>query len=61
MKQHFENNYDKLLEFINKKIETNNHTDKLVVNLYLMTTKINYNDLKIKLQLTKEIVQTQVL
>jgi hypothetical protein len=61
MKQHFENNYDKLLEFINKKIETNNHTDKLVVNLYLMTTKINYNDLKTKLQLTKEIVQTQVL
>lgn len=61
MKQHFENNYDKLLEFINKKIETNNYTDKLVVNLYLMTTKINYNDLKTKLQLTKEIVQTQVL
>jgi len=59
MKQNFEKNYDKLLEFINIKIDSSKNIEKIVINLYLMSTNIDYQNLKIKLQSTKKIVETQ--
>ena len=53
MKEHFINNYDKYLKFVQSK------TDKQsiqIVRLYNMTTHVNYNDLEHKLITTKQIV-----
>jgi ubiquitin-protein ligase len=59
MKEHFEKNYDKLIEFVDKKIEINKHIEKIVSNIYLMSTNIDYLSLKLKLQTTQKIVELQ--
>lgn len=59
MKEHFEKNYDKLIEFVDKRLENCKNIEKIVVNLYLMSTNIDYQSLKLKLQTTKKIVEFQ--
>jgi ubiquitin-conjugating enzyme E2 Z len=59
MEKHFLLNYNKLLEFINKKQITNLAPTSISVNLYLMNTSINYSSLKEKLINTKKIIESQ--
>ena len=56
MKEHFVKNYDKLLEFVEKKTENIYIYD---VHLYMMSTKVDYISLKQKLIDTNIAVQTQ--
>jgi len=56
MKENFTKNYDKLLEFVEKKKKEN---EIYTVCIYSMTTKVDYISLKQKLIDTKLIVQTQ--
>jgi ubiquitin-protein ligase len=56
MKEHFVKNYDKLLEFVEKNKENNDIYD---VHIYMMSTKIDYINLKQKLIDTNIAVQTQ--
>ena len=46
MKENFIKNYDKLLEFVESK---QNENDVQKVSIYMMTTNINYIELKKKL------------
>ena len=56
MKENFVKNYDKLLEFVEKKTENIYIYD---VHLYMMSTKVDYISLKQKLIDTNIVVQTQ--
>lgn len=57
MKQHFINNYDKLLTFVQSK---NKHISTLNVTLYNMITEINYETLEIKLMQIKELIDSNL-
>jgi ubiquitin-protein ligase len=56
MKENFIKNYDKLLEFVESK---QNENDVQKVSIYMMTTNINYIDLKKKLINTKLIIDSE--
>ena len=60
MKEHFINNYDKLLEFIELK-ETTVYKKNEYVSIYNMKTDINYTILKSKLISTKEIITAETV
>jgi hypothetical protein len=53
MKKHFFKNYDKLLEIVEKNMDKNG---PVYVRIYSMSTQIDYNCLKNKLTLTKELI-----
>jgi len=55
LKENFLKNYDKLLEFVEKKQDEKSVE---VVNIYIMTTNIDYVELKNKLIETKMVVET---
>lgn len=57
MKQHFINNYDKLLEYVKSKAKTNEPSTQKV-SIYNMTTDIDYNNLETKLITTKQIIDS---
>ena len=56
MKQHFINNYEKLIQFIDSKYDDEITVEN--VNIYNMTTIIDYPRLKDKLIKTKQFIET---
>ena len=57
MKEHFTNNYDKLLAFVKNKFSENS---RQYVNIYSMDTRIDYNALEDKLVKTKKFIDAQI-
>lgn len=53
MKEHFFKNYDKLLAIVEKNMDKNG---PVYVRIYSMSTQVDYNCLKNKLTLTKELI-----
>lgn len=59
VKEHFQKNYDKLLEFVKNKIKDEFKTSTVLkTGFYNMAVTINYNELEEKLDETKKLLET---
>ena len=59
MKENFIKNYDKILEFVEKRENLKSNTE--IVRIYRMQTVINYSSLKTKLIKIKENIDSETV